>query len=367
MPCLKALKQGPAPRRDKEVNFRELQSLPFGLKQMQNKILALIFVFATFVPAHADAALLLEEPYGTFGALNPTGHAAVYLTRICAASFTRVRRCEPGETGVVISRYHKIAGYDWIAIPLLPYLYAVDTLQEIPQSADGRSAAALREKYRQAHLLAIARSDAGGRGPKGEWIQLVGSSYDRTIYGFRFETSPEQDNALIQQLNDRKNKSHFNLFSANCADFARTVMNLYDPHAVHRNFFADAGVTTPKQVAKSLVTYSRHHPDLAFYSFRIPQVPGSIHRSKPVDGVVESLLKTKKYMLPLAILHPAVAGGLVVDYLAEGRFNPKRNAVVFDVARAAQSESAGATVSMVDASNSASRITAATVSTAENR
>jgi hypothetical protein len=334
---------------------------------MLNSILAFIFVFVTFVPAHADAAFLLEEPYGTFGALNPTGHAAVYLTRICAASFTRLRRCEPGEAGVVISRYHKIAGYDWIAIPLLPYLYAVDTLQEIPQSADARSVAAFRDTYRRDRLLAIAPSDANGLVPKGEWIQLVGSSYDRTIYGFRFKTSQEQDDALIQQLNDRKNRSHFNLLFANCADFARTVLNLYDPHAVHRNFFADAGITTPKQVAKSLVTYSRHHPDLQFYSFRIPQVPGSVHRSKPVDGVVESFLKTKKYMLPLAILHPVFAGGLAVDYLVEGRFNPRRNAVIFDVAGAVQPKSTGAAVSMLAASNSASRSTVTTLSTAQNR
>ncbi len=29
----------------------------------------------------------------------------------------------------MISRYFKIAGYDWIAIPLIPYLYAVDNVQ----------------------------------------------------------------------------------------------------------------------------------------------------------------------------------------------------------------------------------------------
>ena len=31
------------------------------------------------VSAHADAALLMEEPYGDFGAFNPTGHAAIVL------------------------------------------------------------------------------------------------------------------------------------------------------------------------------------------------------------------------------------------------------------------------------------------------
>lgn len=43
--------------------------------------------------ARADAALLMEEPYGTFGAINPTGHAAVYLNHICAESPTQLRPC----------------------------------------------------------------------------------------------------------------------------------------------------------------------------------------------------------------------------------------------------------------------------------
>jgi hypothetical protein len=76
--------------------------------------------------AHADAALLMEEPYANFGAFNPTGHAAVYLNHICAESPTRLRPCRPGEPGAVISRYHKIDGFDWLAIPLVPYLYAVE-------------------------------------------------------------------------------------------------------------------------------------------------------------------------------------------------------------------------------------------------
>jgi hypothetical protein len=28
--------------------------------------------------AQADAALLMEEPYGEFGSYNPTGHSAIY-------------------------------------------------------------------------------------------------------------------------------------------------------------------------------------------------------------------------------------------------------------------------------------------------
>jgi hypothetical protein len=40
------------------------------------------------VSAHADAAVLMEEPSGDFGAFNPTGHEAIHLNHICAESPT---------------------------------------------------------------------------------------------------------------------------------------------------------------------------------------------------------------------------------------------------------------------------------------
>jgi hypothetical protein len=305
-------------------------------------VLGIVFIATAFVQAHADAALLLEEPFGRFGAFSPTGHAAIYLTRVCADSPTRLRRCKEGEAGVVISRYHKISGYDWLAIPLVPYLYAVDNPQDIPDSANPQSVAALRDAYRRAHLMAIAPDNAEGQAPDGNWVQLVGSSYDRKIYGFRIETTPEQDDALIERFNTRRNTSHFNFLFRNCADFSSKILNFYYPHSVGRNLLADAGLTTPKHLARSLVAYSRRHHDLASSSFVIPQVPGSMHRSEHVDGVLEAVLKTKKYVLPLAILHPIITGTLVAAYLYDGRFNPSRNATVFDVAHEFQPHAAGA-------------------------
>src|SRR5580698_10217030 len=71
----------------------------------------LFFFLAGFTPrAHANATVLLEEPYSYDGALAGTGHTAVYLTRVCAALPTFLRRCDEGEHGVVISRYHRIGG-----------------------------------------------------------------------------------------------------------------------------------------------------------------------------------------------------------------------------------------------------------------
>ena len=262
--------------------------------------------------------------------MNPTGHAAIYLNHVCADTPVHLRPCAPGEIGVVISRYHRIDGYDWLAIPLIPYLYAVDDVSQIPDTATARLELKLRDTYRREHLEEYVPDDPKHEIPRGEWVELVGASYDRRIWGFDVATTPAQDAALIRDFNTRRNVSHFNLFFNNCANFVENILNFYYPHSIHRNFIADAGMMTPKQAAKSLVKYSRHHPDARISTFLIPQVPGSIPRSTPVDGVVESLIKSKKYLLPLAYLHPYVTGTLVVAYFSDGRFHPDPHAAVLD-------------------------------------
>ena len=158
----------------------------------------------------------------------------------------------------------------------------------------------------------------------------------RKIYGFEIKTTPEQDAAFIERWNQRKNRSHFNLLYSNCADFAASVMNFYVPHSVHRNYFADIGIMTPKQVAKSFVRHALNNPELELSSFQIPQVPGSIKRSKSADGVAETVVTSKKYVVPLAFFHPVLTGTLAVAYITKGRFDPKHNAEPFDIAQAVQ-------------------------------
>jgi hypothetical protein len=246
----------------------------------------LALLVASALPLRADVALLLEEPFGRFGYVSPTGHIAAYLPRVCSDSPVQLRRCGPGEAGVVISRYRRVAGYDWLAIPLIPYLYAVDTPGEVPASVTTKSVALLRDTYRHNHFRDLIPDGEGGEMPTGDWTQLVGAAYDRKIYGFEIETSEAQDEQFIQEFNRRPNHAHFNLFIDNCADFSRNLINFYFPKAVHRSVFADGGITTPKQVAKSLVAYSRRHPQLRFSTFAIPQVPGNLHRSHGVHGVL---------------------------------------------------------------------------------
>src|ERR1700722_18628367 len=154
-----------------------------SLKLLFRIAISLLCFAAAIRSAHASVALLMEEPYGRFGAMNPTGHAAIYLNHICADSPIVLRPCHDGEYGVVISRYHKIDGYDWLAVPLTAYLYAVDTPADIPETVDKDQVWALRNAYRQQHLLDLAPDDKEGDAPKGEWTELVGSSYDRVIHG----------------------------------------------------------------------------------------------------------------------------------------------------------------------------------------
>lgn len=304
------------------------------MKRIRIALMIVAFTFFAIcgLRAHADAALLMEEPYAEFGAFNPTGHAAIYLNHVCAESPTRLRPCRSGEPGAVISRYRKIDGHDWLAIPLVPYLYAVERVEDVPMSADVSLETSLRDRYRRDHLQRYASDMATGKkageAPNGEWTQLIGASYDRRIYGFEIQTTPEEDQQFMNRYNDSSNVGHFNLLFHNCADFSRTLLNVYYPHSIHRNFFVDVGITTPKQVARSLTKYAAHHPELNFSTFMIPQVPGSIPRSHPIDGVVESVVKSKKYVLPLAILTPEVTAGLVVAYLTDGRFKAPKDAAV---------------------------------------
>ena len=293
----------------------------------------LLLLFLCLTPqVHADVTVLLEEPYSYDGAFAGTGHTAIYVTRVCAASPTLLRRCNPGELGVVISRYNRIGQYDWIAVPLLPYLYAVAEPEDIPLYADSKLVAFLRDQYRRENLEALAPDKPSGETPGGDWVQLVGSAYDRTSYGFQIETTAEQDDELIRWLISGPNRKSYKVFSRNCADFVREVVNFYYPKAVSRAILTDFDVATPKHTAKSLVKYSERHSDLEFSSFIIPQVPGSIKKSRPVHGLIESVFKAKKYVLPLAVFHPFVAGGVASIYMAGGRFNPAKNALVFNPA-----------------------------------
>jgi hypothetical protein len=269
--------------------------------------------------AHAQAALFMEDADGFSRAFDPTGHVAVYFARICAESPTRLRRCRADEPGVVISRYKGIAGYDWLAVPLIPYLYSVEDASEVPARVNRETVQNLRMQYRDAHLRRLGQDvPEGGRVQRG-WNQLLGSSYERRIYAFRFNTSADQDDAFIAKMNAGANRSHFNILLRNCADFSGSVLDFYFPHTFRRRIVPDAGVVTPRQVAYELVRYAGKHHQIQLKVMEIPLVPGYHYSNRLGKSAAESLV-VSGYVVPIAFLSPYAAGVIVVDDLIWGRY-----------------------------------------------
>ena len=287
------------------------------------RTIALVLTTATLIAgsagrSHAQAAVLMEQPYGFFGVLNPTGHIAIYFAHICAETPVKLRRCDPGEQGTVIARYSGIAGYDWVAMPLLPYLYSVENLSEVPARVDKTMVRRLRDRYHEDHLGSLGKGVFEGNIVRGGWTQLVGVAFERRIYAFRFATTEEQDDAVIERLNAGANRSEFNLIYNNCADFARDVLNIYFPRTFRRYFLPDAGMTTPKQITYKLTKYSKKHPEAHLEVFQIPQVPGYRRMSRSNKSVSASLMTTG-YVVPIFLLNPYVGGAIFLDYLTRGR------------------------------------------------
>jgi len=79
------------------------------------------------------------------------------------------------------------------------------------------------------------------------------------------------------------------------------------------------------------VKYGKKYPEVDMTAFVIPQVLGNVPRSHPVDGVAESLLKSKKYLIPLTVLAPELTGGVVVAYLVDGRLKLPKGATIFNI------------------------------------
>ena len=292
------------------------------------RLTSLLLVGLVCPASHAwgDVGVLLGEPYGRGSGYNPTGHIAIYLSRVCAETPTTVRRCRADEAGAVISRYNHLPPLDWAVIPLIPYLYAVEDASDVPTAATPADVRTLRERYRAKYLADFAPAYQVTN--EHDWVQLVGATYDRQLSLFTVRTTPEQDDLLIAALNQGENRNRFNIFIRNCADFVRDLINThYFPNALRNNVIGDLGFTTPKQVAKAFVRYGERHPEIALRGFLLPQVPGNRPHSDRARGILESLLRMKRYAIPLTVVEPWIPLGLAAGYWGTGRFNPQRRAM----------------------------------------
>ena len=170
----------------------------------------LLFICSTLLftlnamPAHARVALVIGEPFGSFGTVMPQGHAGIYLADLCVETPVQLRPCRSGEFGAVVSRYHDLRHptLDWMAFPLPIFLYGTADPAEIPPFITPEIEAGLRARYREQHLNEIlpARPDRHGvvhPPPYGDWDEGIGAAFDRRLLLYSFDTSSAQDAAML--------------------------------------------------------------------------------------------------------------------------------------------------------------------------
>jgi hypothetical protein len=294
-----------------------LRSRSFRLASL---LLAIVAAMAT-QSLCASMTVLIGEPYGSFGTMLPVGHASIYLDRVCAETPLQLRMCRPDEPmGVVLSRYHHLGQYDWVASPLMEYLYSVERADQVPQYVTQQTEDSLREQFRQSFLLSVVPDEIDKNKQEDEWYETSGAAFDRKLWGYQLDTTEEQDQHLIETLNARPNLRLYHVRTANCAGFVADIVNLYFPGTVRANKVADWGIVTPKQVARRMLAFGEAHPEQHLRLITIPQLPGTLHRSRPVWGISELFLKTKRYCAAMVVIQPAAIVADLVLYEKNGRF-----------------------------------------------
>jgi hypothetical protein len=287
------------------------------------------------LPAHARMALIVGEPFGSFGTMMPQGHASIYLEDLCVETAVRLRPCHPGELGAVISRYHDLRhpDLDWLAFPLPVFLYGTEDLSHVAVYMTPAQETDLRERYRQAHLAALVpdRTDKHGDRvppPYGDWEEGIGSAFDRRLLLYSFDTTPDQDQAALTWLNTRPNHRSYTLGRHNCADFAADLLRISLPSEVlRRNVLADFDMTTPKNLAREVDGYGRAHPELHLQVYEVPQIAGTLRRSRPLRGAAESLITTKRYFAVVVVLQPELMLADWIVYEKRGKWHPGEDAI----------------------------------------
>ena len=294
---------------------------------------ALLLSVLTATSVHASIGLVVGEPFGSFGTMMPAGHAAIYLNHLCAETPTHLRPCRPGETGVVISRYHDLraTNLDWMAIPAVTFFYGVDDPANAPSFVTASLETELRETYRQQHLRSIAPDRINDNGvsvppPYGDWEEGIGAAFDRRLFLYTLDTTPEQDAAILALLNDDPNQRRYTLRRANCADFAADLLSTVLPGVFHRAKLADFDMTAPKTLARQLDAYGNAHPEMHLRVSEIPQVPGTLRRSRPLRGGAETFVKTKRYLATLLVIQPEAVLADWIVYEKKGKWTPGKDA-----------------------------------------
>ncbi|MGI9035994.1 MAG: hypothetical protein ACR2GD_08145 [Pyrinomonadaceae bacterium] len=293
---------------------------------MKFPLIILLFVIL-FAPAkvNADISLLIHEATGYSGEMTGAGHVTVYLSNVCTDPPLVLRQCRVGEPkGVVVATYPEFgpnSDYKWFAMPVLQYLYAVDSEQQIPLYANGKIRSFLRETSRVKYLSKIVPRSSETGLPPGRWSGVLGAAMNRDLYAFTVKTTPEQDLRFLEKYSTSPKGNDFNIMFNNCADFTRGIVNFYFPKSASRDFINDFGMTTPKALARSFKGYAAKRPDLLFYITKYPQIDGTILRSSSIRNFTETAFTSKKYVITQLLTKPSLLAIFAGTYFLTGYFD----------------------------------------------
>jgi len=277
---------------------------------------------------HADVGLILSEATSKgMSRWTNAGHSAVYLSRACPASPLKLRLCEPGENGSVVSNYIRFKedqGYEWNAVPLNIFLYGVEDEEARPLFASWEIRRVLQERFRNKYLREICSGPPCTTDPDAHWRDLVAESFARGMYIFVVKTTVEQDLRVIAELNNGPNVNRYSGFTNNCADFAARVINSYFPRVAKADHVNDFGMTSPKAIAKSFAHFAARHPELEYRVIRVPQMHGSFPASSECRKGTEVAFHSKRWLVPMLLKSPHELALFAASYALTGRFNPQR-------------------------------------------
>lgn len=277
--------------------------------------------------AYGDVGVVLNESLDTSVArVTGSGHTSVYFSRICPESPVKLRLCNPGEEGSVMSNYINLGEdrrYEWNIVALNVYVYGVENSQHRPIFGSQKLKGILENRYREKMLAEYCSGKNCTTSDKAEWREMVGAGMSRSMYIFVVQTTLQQDLDLIAKFNALPNENHFNGFTRNCADFTKNVIDTYFPHSAHGDLINDFGMTSPKAVARTFTHYALDHPESQFRVLHFSQLPGTIKRSSEARSGTEQLYHSKKLLIPMVIFAHYELPVVAAAYVFTGRFNPE--------------------------------------------
>jgi hypothetical protein len=285
----------------------------------------LALIFATLPSAYADLGVIVADPTN-FGASRFTaaGHSLVYLSGVCAESPTHARLCSPGEQGSIVTMYpdfREAQPYAWNLVPLSLYLHGSLLPQTRLLYASTFVKQSLELHAREGILQPVCLEDHCPQLPHSYWRDMVAVTADRDLFLYAVHTTPAQDQAAVALLNRDPNHNRYNPVTNNCADFTSALINAIFPHSVHRDLLNDVGLMSPKAAARSFTRWALQRPELGFYAMYFPQQPGDIPRSGLARSGTETVIHSKKYLIPIIVLGDfELPTSIFAAYIFTGRF-----------------------------------------------